>query len=99
MQIQDVENLAELAKLKLKKKKKTRLLSDMESILAYVKQIENIEIPEGFEANSENGIDEPYYVKNVWREDGVYERDFSQDLIAKQYPKSKDGFVKVKKIL
>lgn len=99
MNIQDVDVLAELAKIKLSKEEKENLLQDMDSILAYVKQIEDIEIPYDIQSDSQSAIDDPYFVKNTWKEDEIYERDFSLGLINSQYPKSKDGFVKVKKIL
>ena len=45
MNIKDVENLAELAKLELSADEKESLLHDMEGILGYVKQIEAVEVP------------------------------------------------------
>ena len=39
MNIKDVENLAELARIELTEEEKKEILSDMESILGYVKQI------------------------------------------------------------
>ena len=38
-------------------------------------------------------------ITNVWREDLEDKRDFSEELIKKQFPDSQDGFLKVKKIL
>ena len=91
MEIKDVEDLAELSKLELTAEEKDKLLSDMEGILSYIKQIEEIDVPE---------IDTKYENHNSWREDMVREeKDFSLELIAEQFPDSKDGFVKVKKIL
>ena len=43
MEIKDVEKLAELAKIELTEEEKIRLIKDMDSILDYVKQIEEIE--------------------------------------------------------
>ncbi|MDQ5954207.1 MAG: aspartyl-tRNA(Asn)/glutamyl-tRNA(Gln) amidotransferase subunit [Patescibacteria group bacterium] len=91
MEIKDVEALAELSKLELTEEEKKKILSDMEGILAYIKQIEEVDVPE---------IDTKYENHNSWREDMVREeKDFSLELIAEQFPDSKDGFVKVKKIL
>lgn len=96
MEIKDVEKLAELAKIELTEEEKKALLKDMDSILDYVKQITEADVPE-LEVNYPN--------KNVWREDlpasggGDSMLDFSTDLIVEQFPDSKDGFVKVKKIL
>lgn len=89
--IKDVEDLAEMSKLELTATEKEKLLSDMEGILSYIKQIEEVDVPE---------IDTKYEHHNAWREDNLREeKDFSHLLIKEQFPDSKDGFVKVKKIL
>ncbi|MES2416458.1 MAG: Asp-tRNA(Asn)/Glu-tRNA(Gln) amidotransferase subunit GatC [Patescibacteria group bacterium] len=62
MEIQDVENLAELAKIELSEEEKAKVLSDMEGILGYVKVIESVEVPD---------IRPDYAVRNIWREDSV----------------------------
>jgi aspartyl-tRNA(Asn)/glutamyl-tRNA(Gln) amidotransferase subunit C len=90
MQIKDIENLAELAKIELNQTEKENLLKDMDSILDYVKQIESVQV-------SDIKLDYPN--KNVWREDEPEARVFSHDLIISQFPDRHDGFVKVKKIL
>ncbi|MCE9548971.1 Asp-tRNA(Asn)/Glu-tRNA(Gln) amidotransferase subunit GatC [Candidatus Nomurabacteria bacterium] len=90
MNLTDVENLAELAKLELSQEEKEQILKDMEGILGYVKQIEEVKIAE---------VSPDYSVHNVWREDEVIQKDFSQDSIKEQFPDSQDGFLKVKKIL
>ena len=90
MDIKDVENLAKLAKIEIREDEKKEILSDMEGILEYVKQIEEVEVDD---------IKTEYDLTNVWREDEFKQRDFSKDLIISQFPDSKDGFLKVKKIL
>ena len=90
MDIKDVENLAGLARLELTEEEKKGLLSDMDSILGYVKQIENMKVE-----NTES----EYKVYNVWREDTVEVREFSKELITGQFSEAQDRFLKVKKIL
>lgn len=90
MNIEDVEKLAELAKIELTSNEKERLLSDMEGILGYVKQIQEVKVEE---------VEPEYSNKNVWRKDGLASRGFSREEIISQFPDSKDDFVKVKKIL
>ena len=90
MQIKDIENLAELAKIELNTQEKESILKDLDSILDYVKQIESVEVED---------IEPEYLNKNVWREDEVKSVVFSPILIINQFPDSQDGFVKVKKIL
>ena len=90
MQVKDIENLAELAKIELSAAEKNTLLKDLDNILAYVRQIERVEVKD---------IEIEYKNKNVWREDKAGNSVFSRDLIIKQFPDSQDGFLKVKKIL
>ena len=91
MDIKDVENLAELAKIELSPEEKKDILKDMEGILEYVKVVEKVEV--GDSATLEHDL------RNVWREDEAVGRDFSKESILSQFPDSQDGFLKVKKIL
>jgi len=90
MEIKDVENLAELAKIELSDEEKTKILNDMEGILAYVKQIEEVEVPDFIPE---------YNHKNEWREDTVREQVVDRDPIINQFPDKQEDFLKVKKIL
>ncbi|MFA6353372.1 MAG: Asp-tRNA(Asn)/Glu-tRNA(Gln) amidotransferase subunit GatC [Candidatus Paceibacterota bacterium] len=90
MDIKDVENLAKLARIELSEDEKKDLLHDMDNILGYVKQIEEMKIED---VGQEQGV------HNIWREDIIEQRDFSSEIIAKQFPDAHDGFLKVKKIL
>ena len=90
MNIKDVENLAKLARIEIREDEKKEILSDMEGILEYVKQIESVEVGD---------IKAEYSLHNVWREDELESREFSKELITKQLPDIQDGFLKVKKIL
>lgn len=90
MNIKDVENLVELARLELTEEEKTQLLKDMEGILTYVKQVESVEVED---------TDSHYDTFNVWREDKVEDREFNKNSIIKQFPDSQDNFLKVKKII
>jgi|SRR3989344_117779 len=90
MDIKDVENLAELARIDLSREEKEKILKDMGGILDYVKQIEEVKIED---IKSEIGL------QNIWREDELVSREFSRELIIGQFPDSQDGFLKVKKIL
>ena len=102
MNIKDVENLAELARLELSNEEKEAILKDMGGILEYVKVIEKVELKE-VELIEPEGSSEPerpvYDLKNVWRDDKIEPREFSADLLTSQFPDSQDGFLKVKKIL
>ncbi len=90
MEIKDVENLAELARIELTADEKKEILGDMKGILEYVKQIEGVKVDD---------IKTEYSLINAWREDKMEPREFSRDLLVGQFPDSQDGFLKVKKIL
>lgn len=90
MQIEDIEKLAELAKIELTDAEKKALLKDLDGILGYVKQIESVDVPD---------TELEYKNRNVWREDQVKVLEFSREEIINQFPDAQDGFVKVKKIL
>lgn len=90
MEIKDVENLAKLARIELGEEEKSEILSDMEGILGYVKQIADVKVDDT--KSEENNV-------NVWREDVEDGRGFSRELIIEQFPEKQDDFLKVKKIL
>jgi len=90
MDIKDVENLAELARLELTAEEKKSLLKDFDSILAYVDSIKNAKLGD---------VEPEYNMQNVWREDKLEPREFSKELLTGQFPDSQEGFLKVKKIL
>jgi len=90
MDIKDVENLANLAKIDLSDEEKKQILKDMGSILDYVKQIESVKVPD---------VKPQFDLYNIWREDKLMPREFSLELIKKQFPDSQGNFLKVKKIL
>lgn len=90
MEIKDVENLAELARIELSNEEKVTILKDMEGILDYIKVIEQVKL---------DGVVPAYDLNNVWREDKLEPREFSKELITGQFPDNMNGFLKVKKIL
>lgn len=90
MDIKDVENLANLAKIDLTLEEKEGILKDMGGILEYVKTIESVKL---------NEITPKYDTYNIWREDKTEAKEFSKELITEQFPEKQDNFLKVKKIL
>ena len=90
MNIKDVENLAELARMEVSQEEKEAILKDMGGILDYVKQIESVEL-------DEVNVEHSQY--NSWREDEPMDRDFSVESIKEQFPDRQGDFLKVKKIL
>ena len=102
MDIKDVENLAELARIELGEDEKKEILSDMKGILDYVNQIQEVKIPAKVGEKGRVDVESDYRPYNVWREDlpaGAGEGSFSRELIIEQFPDAQDNFLKVKKIL
>ena len=78
----------------------------MESILDYIRQIEEVKATEEKVVEKSTGAETKEIkssLQNVWRKDEDEDEDEDQrdttDLIYSQFPDSQDGFVKVKKIL
>ncbi len=88
---QDIEKLAELAKIRIPEGKAQGFLNDFESILGYVKQIEGVEIGE---------VKESFFLKNILRADNnPHETGVLSEALLSAAPETHDGFVKVNKIL
>lgn len=93
MNLQDVKNLAELARLEIPEVEMEALLKEFEGILNYVKQIESVVLDEDTVAGNQ------FTPHNAWREDELMTRDFSLPAIKEQFPQKHGDFLKVKKIL
>lgn len=93
MNLQDVQNLAELARIEIPESEKESLLKDFEGILGYVKQIESVVL------GGDSAPGNEFTPHNVWREDEELARDFSLPSIKEQFPDAQGDFLKVKKIL
>ena len=92
MKIEDVQKLATLSRIDINEDEQKELLKDLESILGYVSEIQEV-------VTKERNVEMIEY-GNVMREDedahdsGVYTKD-----ILKEAPSTKDGYIRVKKIL
>lgn len=92
MNIADVEKLAELARLAIPQEEKESFLRDLNSILGYINQIEEISV----DSNKIPKFD----LVNVMREDVVQnETGTYTNRLINEMPEHKDGFLKVKQIL
>lgn len=79
MNIEDVEKLAELARIELTSQEKESLLRDFDSILAYVDVIKSVKV---------ENVEDDYDLYNCWREDLPSSRNFDLHLILNQFPDS-----------
>jgi aspartyl-tRNA(Asn)/glutamyl-tRNA(Gln) amidotransferase subunit C len=94
---EDVNNLANLARIALSEEEKDKLQKDMESILGYVSELQKA--PTSAEGS---GVAKPenYYLRNVIREDdGAFEGGLNTETILSQAPKRKGDYLVTKKIL
>jgi len=92
MDLKDVKHLAMLARLDLPEEEEEALLADLTSILGYINQINEVNVD--LAENTAGPL------HNVMRDDVVttITGSYTEVLLASA-PESKDGFVKVKKIL
>ncbi|MFA5838538.1 MAG: Asp-tRNA(Asn)/Glu-tRNA(Gln) amidotransferase subunit GatC [Candidatus Paceibacterota bacterium] len=89
---EELKNLSKLARIDIKDEELLGLSKDINSILDYVGQIQNVSIDK--DVKNVNSL------KNIMREDKNPHvgGEFSKDLL-KEAPDKKDSYVKVKKIL
>jgi len=88
---QDLDNLSRLARIDIKEEEKQKMLADMQAILGYVSEINEVE---GERTQGEETI------FNVVREDVVtHETGSNTDVILANAPFVKDGYVEVMQVL
>lgn len=94
MNTEDIKNLAHLSRVKIEDQSLESFRNELEDILAYVKNINEIVTGES-ERKAENVL-----VRNVLREDDEgHEVGMYTDDILSQAPETENGYIKVKKIL
>lgn len=87
----EIKNLATLARIEMTDAEMDGMVHDFESILGYVDQVNQVELPEVAEKPS---------LVNITHEDtGVYEPGTFSDSLIAAAPVAQDGFYKVQKIL
>lgn len=92
---EDIQNLADLARIEVAEGEMERLRSSMEGILNYVSEVCEVSGEEEAEKNIETGA-----LRNVFREDAEpHEARRYTDGVLKNAPDKEGGYVKVKKIL
>lgn len=99
MEIQDIENLANLCRIELSENEKLELLGEMDSILGFVDQIQKVETGD-LKVGTCLPAGRTGELRNIMRKDEnpYIGGEFSDDLLA-EAPEVQDGYIKVKKIL
>ncbi|MBI2121057.1 MAG: Asp-tRNA(Asn)/Glu-tRNA(Gln) amidotransferase subunit GatC [Parcubacteria group bacterium] len=90
---EDIEKLADLARIEVEEGERERLRSSMEGILDYVSEVGKI-------SDSSASAPDLGTLRNVFREDGEpHEGGAYTDSVLKNAPDTEGGYIKVKKIL
>ena len=88
----NIDQIAELARIRLKSEEKEKLAKDLENILKYVKELQALDL----------GNTEPTThalpMENVFRKDEVKSREV-RDRVLKYAPKQEGNFFKVPKVI
>lgn len=89
---EEIEKLAELSRIDITEEENKQLVKDIESILGYVSDIQ--------EVASKETVSEAGDLRNVMRIDGEPHESgkYTKDIV-EEMPKSEKGYLKVKKIL
>jgi aspartyl-tRNA(Asn)/glutamyl-tRNA(Gln) amidotransferase subunit C len=91
---EEVDKLANLARLDITDSEKDKLQRDLESILDYVNLLNEVQVPDEAE-----GFDTAL-VRNVMRsDDNAYESRTYTDKLVAEFPARSGNFLKVKQIL
>ena len=89
----DIKKLANLSRIEVSDDEIQSLASDMDSILEYVSQVSEVSLD--YKGGVELG-----HIINVLREDSEPNISGTQsEVLIAEFPESKDGYLKVKKIL
>ena len=88
----DIDQVAELSRLSLKPEERAKLAKDLEKILAYVDQLQELK------TDSIEPTSHPLAIENVFREDEVIPCDI-REAVLKCAPKREENYFKVPKII
>ncbi|MDD3006913.1 MAG: Asp-tRNA(Asn)/Glu-tRNA(Gln) amidotransferase subunit GatC [Candidatus Pacebacteria bacterium] len=90
---EEVKHIAELARIELTSEEVNKFAKEISDVLGYVEQLKEVDT-EGIEP-----ISQVTGKVNVLREDMAEDADEeTKDIMAKNYPDSQDGYIKVKQI-
>jgi aspartyl-tRNA(Asn)/glutamyl-tRNA(Gln) amidotransferase subunit C len=90
--IEDVKYVAELARLEFSEDKLQRFTIDLNGILGYVNELNELDT-EGIEISIN-----PIYIQNAFREDVVHD-SLDREEVLQNAPDRQDGYFKVPKVI
>jgi aspartyl-tRNA(Asn)/glutamyl-tRNA(Gln) amidotransferase subunit C len=91
--LEQIEKVAMLSRIELQEDKKLQLVEELSSILDFVDDLQSLDVKDIEPISQVTGL------KDVWREDVVVDCEISRDELLYNTPSSKDGYVKVQKVL
>lgn len=98
MTLNDIKKLANLARIEMTDSEMEGLARDFDSILAYIKQVQEVSKLSKTELLHDNP--DNYLLRNVMREDVVMNKSGEyKDAILSNAPDTKDGYLRVRQIL
>jgi len=92
LEIKDIEHLAKLARIQLSDAEKQKFLAEIDPILGYVKQVNDVVATVGEEKKAGTH-------RNVTRADALSQSAAETAAIVENFPAKEGNYLKVKKIL
>jgi aspartyl-tRNA(Asn)/glutamyl-tRNA(Gln) amidotransferase subunit C len=89
----DVQHLARLARIAISTAEAEQITNELDAILGYVEQLQNVDTKDIKPTNQVTGL------SDVWRKDEVKPSPLSREQLLANTPHTKDGYIKVKKVL
>lgn len=92
--LEEVEHIAELARIKLTEQEKKQFADELSDVLGYVKRLQEVN------TKAVEPISQVTGMVNVVREDIA--EDFGEEgkkIMIKNFPEERDGYIKVKQVL
>jgi len=89
----EVKRLAALSRIGLSDAEVTKLAGELDQIVGFVEKLQTVDVSTAEPTSQVTGL------KDVWREDEVKPSAISQGELLKNAPDTKDGFIKVRRVL
>lgn len=90
---EDVRHLAKLARIAISATEIEQIRSELEAILGYVEKLGSVDTSKLEPTSQVTGL------TDVWRSDEVKSSSLTREQLLMNAPETKDGYIKVKKVL
>ena len=89
----DVNHLAKLARIALSASEAEQIRTELEAILGYVEKLDSLDTSNIEPTSQVTGL------TDVWRPDKAKPNNLTREELLRNAPETKDGYIKVKKVL